>query len=548
MKLYIKKIALAFFATGIALVASSQTMDDAIRFSENNYEGTARTVAMGNAFTALGGDLGAVDINPAGSAVANYSQFSITPALTIGINTAQGTLDRYDNFPYFQNKMRNSRAKFDIPNIGFTFNWKTKRTRGVKNFSFSFLSNTTNTFSDNLYAKGVNSTTSYLGSIAELASHDGMTGTLLEQDNKWDVAPWLYAAAYPNLITTYNGWDDGFVGATEQFDSQGNKFLSGDINQVFERKVSGSKSSYLLNFGMDISDIVYLGVNLGINSISYTSTEVFREEAVNHLLFNIADDVNPVYFKNATIQNYYRASGAGFYSKIGIIVNPFKGLRLGAAIQTPTLNSITEKYTLDTYASYTDGNFEAKSPLGEYKYTFREPLRANFGVAYTFGNRGLVSLDYEVQAYKNMKFNPGDLDSFNDFSQQNSDIREFLKSGQNLRLGGEFKPISALALRAGYGLISPAEKGSKAWTNNASLGLGYSSKGSFFADLAVRGTFYNAEYIMPYEDYVFQVDKNTGDYLTDDNGFLLINPDYFAPKIKSVKQLWKIFLTIGFRF
>ena len=58
--------------------ASAQTVGDALRFSDNNYYGTARTIAMGNAFTALGGDLGSVSINPAGSAVNSFSQVTIT--------------------------------------------------------------------------------------------------------------------------------------------------------------------------------------------------------------------------------------------------------------------------------------------------------------------------------------------------------------------------------------------------------------------------------------------------------------------------------------
>lgn len=70
--------------------ASAQSAYDAWLLSENNYEGTARSVAMGNAFTALGGDLGAVSINPAGSAVAGYSQFTLTPSLTFSTNIASG--------------------------------------------------------------------------------------------------------------------------------------------------------------------------------------------------------------------------------------------------------------------------------------------------------------------------------------------------------------------------------------------------------------------------------------------------------------------------
>ena len=37
--------------------ANGQTVGDALRFSDQNYYGTARSIAMGNAFTALGGDL-----------------------------------------------------------------------------------------------------------------------------------------------------------------------------------------------------------------------------------------------------------------------------------------------------------------------------------------------------------------------------------------------------------------------------------------------------------------------------------------------------------
>ena len=45
---------------------------------------------MGNALTAVGGDLGSIGLNPAGSAVAGYTQFVITPSLSITATKAQG--------------------------------------------------------------------------------------------------------------------------------------------------------------------------------------------------------------------------------------------------------------------------------------------------------------------------------------------------------------------------------------------------------------------------------------------------------------------------
>ena len=48
-----KKTAITILLAAISLAgASAQTAYDALRFSENNYEGAARSVAMGNAFTA----------------------------------------------------------------------------------------------------------------------------------------------------------------------------------------------------------------------------------------------------------------------------------------------------------------------------------------------------------------------------------------------------------------------------------------------------------------------------------------------------------------
>ena len=68
-----KKIILFTLASALAVSASAQSWQDALLFSENEYGGTARSVAMGNALTAVGGDLGSLGLNPAGSAVAGYS-------------------------------------------------------------------------------------------------------------------------------------------------------------------------------------------------------------------------------------------------------------------------------------------------------------------------------------------------------------------------------------------------------------------------------------------------------------------------------------------
>ena len=126
-----------------------------------------------------------------------------------------------------------------------------------------------------------------------------------------------------------------------------------------------------------------------------------------------------------------------------------------------------------------------------------------------------------------------------------------------MRIGGEVKVLPSLALRAGYNFLTPGEYGFnesgrktelKAYTHDIGFGIGYSSKKSFFADLGCKGTFYNTEYIMPYRDYVYKKDVNTGDYITDAEGYLILDENFMVPEIKNVRSNWKVVLTLGWRF
>ena len=166
-----KKTAITVLLMAMAAAAYGQTAYDALTFSENNYEGSARTVAMGNAFTALGGDIGAVNINPAGSAVAGYSQFAITPALTFSTMTSQG-VSPYGNgdLPYFQKQMKSGITKFSIPNFGVTFNWDTGRKSGLKKMTFGFIVSKTAGWDEDVSAAGENKTTSFMGQMAAEAT------------------------------------------------------------------------------------------------------------------------------------------------------------------------------------------------------------------------------------------------------------------------------------------------------------------------------------------------------------------------------------------
>ncbi len=536
----------------------AQTASDAILFSSTDYEGTARTMAMGNAFTALGGDLGSISINPAGSAVAKYSQITLTPSLTLSISRTQGVSPYQDgSLPYFERNMKNTAVGFGLPNIGATCNLNTHRTSGLKNITFGFIANRSNSWNEDMYASGRNSTTSFMGAMAANATANGYLGSELDLDNAYDMYPWKDVVGYQSgMFMTYGGQDDQFAGTSEAIYMNGDNTeiaLAGPIDQTFGKKVYGSKYEYLFNFGANFSDFLYIGANLGVNSMDYNYREYFKEAAVDPTDFEIElNDGKKMYFHDMLYKYSYSAASVGYFAKFGVILTPGAGLRIGAAISTPTLMNITEVWSNYGETNYTDKRYDAyaSSPEGEYKYSFVAPYRANFGIGWSIGKVAVLSADYELCDYRKMRFkSPAYESSSSYFDEVNDDIKARFGTSHTFRFGAEVKPFRPLAIRAGYGVSTAAEKldfyGEKLpnlYAHNVAFGLGFNSKGSFFADLACRYSFSTregdawrkaGEYIMPYEDYIFDTDGN------------LSAP---APEILHVKSAWKIMLTLGFRF
>lgn len=557
-----KKTAFVLLLTVAAAAAEAQTIQDALRFSESNYEGTARTLAMGNAFTALGGDLGAVTINPAGSAVANYSQVTITPGLNISSNIAGGTILPGDSSPVgFGNRLTRSETRFSVPNFGVTMNFDMHRKRGLKNINIGFIANTSDRYQENLMTSGENQTTTFTGSAAYWAGGYDFDQLLMNSAYDSYSAPWqTIVAAQSGMISNLTNAPTEYIGAAEvavDTDGQTDIHLGGPLDQTYQRQTNGYKYDYVFNIGFNISDFVYFGANLGITSISYDSATRFTEAAIDPYDFeNVftmtgedgsTQDIT-TYFSNMRYDYRYSARGTGVYGKFGIIVTPGAGLRIGAAVQTPTSTTITENWSESGATTYLNSTFNmsAESPTGEYSYRLISPFRANFGVAWTFGTFGLISADYEMCDYGTMKFKTLDLDS-GEFDTQNSDIRDYMGVSHNIRAGIEIKPVPAFAIRAGYGLTTPAEKAmdengaidyiyniqKNTLRHKGSFGIGYSSPGSFFIDAACSFTRYGNEYILPYDDYIFA-----------DDGSVLA----YTPEILNKRMLWNVLLTFGFRF
>ena len=569
-------VALLLFA---AIGAGAQNMYDAIAYSQNHYFGTARSMAMGNAVTAVGGDLGSIGINPAGSAVAGYGQFAITPGLTISSVASSYSPEGEKSFG-FPNTLNNPRM--NLPNVGFTMKYRTGRRHGVKSVTFGILSSQTNNFNFAVEGYGQTSQTSKIAEFAKAASYDqktnfpGYAESVLASYNSFNNSdvPWDVLTAYQGGMFGPYGWDCLYAGVTETISDDGDyHYVPGILRQTTSLSKRGSKNDLILNLGLNVSDRVYLGFNIGMPMARYRYSETFYESAADPSQFPLVyDDGYTTYFQRGAFNYLYDADINGVYAKVGVIFRPGNGLRLGASFQTPTVYTISESWSYFASTTYDDSYYDDSetSPLGEYSYNLRSPYRASFGAAYAFGKKGLISVDYELADYSVMRFSQVHRDRMtnDDFVTQNWTNKYFAGVAHSLRAGLEWKLSPEFALRAGYSVATSPERW---WTNNdglsvtaddfaaefeyyryndkalvtphyyedrttsVSAGFGYSSPGSFFLDAAVRLTKYPTTTYYPYYKYD-SYDRNGNE--------LAVEP----PCLLNERKLWNASLTLGWRF
>lgn len=526
---------------GAAAGAGAQGMYDALNFSENNYYGTARSMALGNAVTALGGDLGSVTINPAGSAVAGYSQFVISPGVSIATTCSQYTPEAGTSFT---TSGKDNFTRMALPNVGATIHFDLYRQRGLKSISFGIISNTSNNFLVRTSSGGTNEQNTLSAALAMGASNLGaMPSELAEYDNFYNKGAswWPYLVAKQSNIIDYDYNFIDYLGAAENLYSDiitGQYYagLGGPIDQRYSRQERGYKNDIAINVGFNISDIVYLGVNLGIPVIQYEAVDYFQENAVDPGDFQTN-------LSSLSMRYYYRATASGVNARFGVIVLPVAGLRLGASYQTPTAYRVADTYYYAGSTSFYSGWAESASqtsPSDDFSYKFRSPSILNLGAAYTLGRIGLISVDWERTFYRQMKFSERDSHYGSDyFYYSNQDIKDYCLPADMIRAGIEVNVIPEVALRAGYTYKNAPESDIaggqrlKYNTQSASFGVGYSSPGSFFMDLAARGTFYPTKYYYPYSDFR----KMDGSFI-----------DYPDIEVSSSRKVWDVVLTLGWRF
>jgi len=504
------------------LQVRGQSAEDALRYSQVFYTGTARSAAMGNAMTAVGGDFGALSINPAGSAIYPFSEVVFTPAL-------HSTITESD---YLSNDIRKNYSRLGITNFGYIGAYPTgnRSQHGLISFNLGIGYNSLNNYTERFSASGSTNESSWLAALAY--ETDGIHATSLDwndhnspfynTNHRWSsILAWN-----SSLLDTIPGTRGyGYKGASEIYFNDDSFGVPGTLQQSYNRKVYGFTGEYLINGSVNISHKLFLGMSIGLQNISYRYAENYSEKALNP-----GDYAAQTAFESFTHTYNQSTNGMGVNLKFGAIFVPFKFLRLGASIHTPTWMRLTDEWDETIEAYFSSGNprnIYLESPIGEYTYKVSTPFRWNVGAAVTMSSFGVISIDYEQVSYDKIKMRSSEYR--NPFDEENQNIRRNYQTTHNIRLGAEFN-LPVVSLRGGYAYYGNPEKDYGSENHIASAGLGYQNNG-FFVDLTYMQRFEKKEYFSLYSDIY-------------DGPDLLIP----APTGEQATSNWKLLLSIGLRF
>lgn len=198
--------------------AFSQSQLDAFKYSQTELNGTARYLGMGGAFGALGGDISAMNTNPAGLAIYKSSEV----VTTLSLSSASAKTD------WLGSKVDNSRTKVSFDNIAYVGYFPTANDEGIVSWNVGFSYNRLKNYSRNYtMATGGDLNTSLSDYVAMRAA--GMPSGLLGEDkdynpyNNQDLGDWLSILGYnAGYMDSYNDNDKSIIVRSEIIMRMGN--------------------------------------------------------------------------------------------------------------------------------------------------------------------------------------------------------------------------------------------------------------------------------------------------------------------------------------
>lgn len=547
-----KYILSALLLLGTATIGAQETYENT-KLIDNDLNGTARYVGMGGALDALGADISVIGSNPAGLGLITKSRAEVSFGFVSqpGVSAFQQGNPTNASFDQvgFVYVMRN--PKGDNSGLNFAVNYHKSR-------NFDYILSAVGDLKN-----ASQNTLSFLKAIYGRRAEDGTSNFYLE--------------------TTKNGMIRGTHPFTSQLDNLYYNNLMVDHNNAvsystatgydMQRAHTGYIGTYDVSVSGAISPRFYLGGTIGFHDVHYTGTGEYVEDLV---------DISNKPLTALMVHDEKTITGLGGDFKLGAIFLPIENspFRIGLSVASPTLYRLT----INTRA-YIRHNLRASLSMQHgysggttnESYSFKIDTPWNFGISlgHTVGNYLALGASYNYADYGSMntRVNEGGgydwyTDSYyensSDDTNMNEHTKQTLKGVSTIKLGAEFRPVTNLALRAGYNYISPMYQtnafkdgtvdsyGSNYstatdyvnWdsTNRFTLGVGYQMK-NFNIDMAYQYSAQNGDF-HPFMD-------TYGDYYyinTATKSLQMDKIDNYANPVKVSNKRHQLLLTLGYRF
>ncbi len=440
---------------GLPFLIQAQNAVDALRYSQMYFGSTARSNALGGAMGALGADFGALSINPASVAVYRKSEFTLSPLL--GFNQTASIPSDGSSYTDFQ-------YDFRLANGGLVGVFPTGNESGWISTNIGIGYNVLNQFDQRTSVRILDANSSLLDDFVYDANQ-----------NNWAYL-WNEVALLSDVI-----FFDSNAGVYSH------DFINSEYGQSIRRTITekGSNGEYVFSLGANYNNELFLGANLGIQSLRYESTLIHNESNIPDNYFGLSQ---------FTHTEEIDTRGTGVNLKVGAIYTPVYWIRLGASVHSPVFYSLRESYSGIMAASSDSLGDLSGSNSGQFDYEVITPPRLILSTAFVLGRNALVSFDYEMVNYSFARLRS---DTYM-FDIENEGIQAMYRNTRNLRLGAEYR-ISAVSLRGGaFYYESPFAEGE---INAGSDMLGYSfgfgiNNSSYFLDFSYTNRFNQSEYVL----------------------------------------------------
>lgn len=472
-----KRIGLIIISVFLIFVgANAQNVDDALRYSQIYYGGTARFMSMGGAFTSLGGDISTLGQNPAGIGVFRSSEMTFTPQI-YQINTTAG----------FNGSSKFYLSNFNLNQIGMVLNIVSgKKESGLMNLNIGYSFNRTNNLIQTVTIRGISNTSSMADYWAALGNKDGGTyysdlgGAEQNAFDAWvmDTVTGSGGRSYATAFSNYG-------------DNPPSKY-----GQTISRQITnlGSLGEHDITIGGNYSDKLFFGGTFAITRLDFISHYEHLESVNTPLLSQL---------KDFTYTDHFEDYGTGYSFKLGVIYKPVEAVRIGMAFHSPTWYHINDYWYNDITSHFTDGtHYEFSTTPSRFSYDLTTPYRLLAGVGLQIQKIALLSADYEFVDYSNARFSPSG-DNF-DYSNTNAEVKSSLKSASNLRFGAEVR-LDKFYLRGGYGYYGKAFRSGE---DNANLDYNSFSGGAGFRVHNISFDFAYTHFNYSQKYFLYPVDLN----------------------------------------